>query len=1001
STIPQLVNAWSIGTTTAVGNAPILSIDGANGRVGIGTAAPSSKLEIFTSGSQTGFSGWGLEVMTNAESGLAVSSNYGGTLLGLYDGSTSRFHVLRTGNVGIGTTTPISLLQIAGTRASTTISDTSAGTNLKHWSLSSQGGNFYIATTSDSYATSSISRLTLTSTGLVGIGTSSPSQELSIQGNAYLTGGLGVGRATTTAGVIETTGVINVQGAGTSSFSNGINLADGCFATRGTCAALGGPATTFSVAGNAYLDSNVITFASSSAASLTLAFQKSATSTIPQLVNAWSIATSTTATATISIDGLNGRVGIRTMSPGAQLDIATSLATTPTLRLFGISGQTSSVFSIMHDAPGVGSEQLTISRYGGIDLKSNGSITSTGAGSTARINVTPLSTGYKGIVVRQVSGGTLPLFEWQNSAGTALGVIDGSGNLGIGTTSPWARLSIAATSTATLDNQNLFAISTSTASATSTAFIIDANGKVGIGTSSPSQQLSVTGNTYLTGGLGVGRATTTSGVIETTGVINVQGAGTSSFTNGIALANGCFLMPTGVCAGGIGGGSPVNSGTANRLAYYSSASTIDSANFLGVDATNLRLGIGTTTPATTLSVAGNTYLDSNIITIASSSAATTTVVLGNGLNFDSNTFVIDPNSNNVGIGTAAPESKLHIFNSDVARAPSASTLLFLESAGQANIEIVSGTASYGVLAFSDSGGNGRGQIAYNHNGDYLTFETNSVADRMVITSSGLVGIGSTTPASALGVAGSGYFAGNVNLDQFSTYKLNGLTVLSATTTTFNTLAGFYAGANIVSTSTDDTSGIYNTALGYEALRYATSTDGNTAVGYQALRMSSSASARNSGFYNSAFGRSALTSNTVGDSNSAFGYLALSSNTTGSQNSALGRGALDNNTTGSNNSAIGYYPLQANITGSNNTALGYTALYYNNSATNTVAVGYQAARGTAAYNNQGGTYLGYQAGYSAGTGSDYNTLLGYQAGYGIMFFTVPVYTTGRLFQQHPS
>src|SRR3989338_5377752 len=147
-------------------------------------------------------------------------------------------------------------------------------------------------------------------------------------------------------------------------------------------------------------------------------------------------------------------------------------------------------------------------------------------------------------------------------------------------------------------------------------------------------------------------------------------------------------------------------------------------------------------------------------------------------------------------------------------------------------------------------------------------------------------------------------------------------------------------------------------------------------------MSSSASARNSGFYNSAFGRSALTSNTVGDSNSAFGYLALSSNTTGSQNSALGRGALDNNTTGSNNSAIGYYPLQANITGSNNTALGYTALYYNNSATNTVAVGYQAARGTAAYNNQGGTYLGYQAGYSAGTGSDYNTLLGYQAGYGI-------------------
>src|SRR3989338_9283145 len=84
-------------------------------------------------------------------------------------------------------------------------------------------------------------------------------------------------------------------------------------------------------------------------------------------------------------------------------------------------------------------------------------------------------------------------------------------------------------------------------------------------------------------------------------------------------------MPTGFCAGSIGGGSPVNSGTANRLAYYSSATAIDSANFLTVDATNLRLGIGTSTPATTFSVAGNTYFDSNVITLASSSAASLTL----------------------------------------------------------------------------------------------------------------------------------------------------------------------------------------------------------------------------------------------------------------------------------------------------------------------------------------------------------------------------------------
>jgi hypothetical protein len=56
--------------------------------------------------------------------------------------------------------------------------------------------------------------------------------------------------------------------------------------------------------------------------------------------------------------------------------------------------------------------------------------------------------------------------------------------------------------------------------------------------------------------------------------------------------------------------------------------------------------------------------------------------------------------------------------------------------------------------------------------------------------------------------------------------------------------------------------------------------------------------------------------------------------------------------------------------------------YNNSATNTTAIGYSAASGADYYSNQGGTYVGYRSGYSAGNSSDYNTLIGYQAGYGI-------------------
>lgn len=45
------------------------------------------------------------------------------------------------------------------------LTDTNAGTNLKHWAFASEGGNLYIATSTDLYATTSISALTIDSNG--------------------------------------------------------------------------------------------------------------------------------------------------------------------------------------------------------------------------------------------------------------------------------------------------------------------------------------------------------------------------------------------------------------------------------------------------------------------------------------------------------------------------------------------------------------------------------------------------------------------------------------------------------------------------------------------------------------------------------------------------------------------------------------------------------------------------------------------------------------------
>src|SRR3989338_795819 len=296
-------------------------------------------------------------------------------------------------------------------------------------------------------------------------------------------------------------------------------------------------------------------------------------------------------------------------------------------------------------------------------------------------------------------------------------------------------------------------------------------------------------NTYLTGGLGVGRATTSAGVIETTGVINVQGAGTSTFANGITLTNGCFFMPSGLCAGSAGSGGAVNTGTANRLAYYSGTGSIDSANFLTTDITNSRLGLATATPATTFSIAGNTYLDSNVITFASSSAASLTLAFQKSATstipaavnaFSLATSItgtpilsIDGANGRVGIGTAAPGSLLH-----------------LEGAGGATILIkrTDSTQANGVIRFKGSDDVTDGQISYNDDvSGAFTFNTGGTNTRMTIGSTGNVGIGTTTPAAKLSINAASnalgfYLAGYAN-STADMFRISSSTA-SATSTAF-------------------------------------------------------------------------------------------------------------------------------------------------------------------------------------------------------------------------
>jgi hypothetical protein len=190
----------------------------------------------------------------------------------------------------------------------------------------------------------------------------------------------------------------------------------------------------------------------------------------------------------------------------------------------------------------------------------------------------------------------------------------------------------------------------------------------------------------------------------------------------------------------------------------------------------------------------------------------------------------------------------------------------------------------------------------------------------------------------------------------------GYQALNNTSGGFNTAIGFEA-------LYTNTSGHYNTANGYGALHSNTEGVNNTANGHQALFFNTTGNHNTAngesallyntmGSYNTASGDSALYSNTEGANNTANGHQALFSNTTGYYNTANGDQALYSDTTGSYNTANGYQSLLSNTSGNYNTADGFQSLYLNITGKQNTALGYFAGVSVDGLNNA--MALGYNA-----------------------------------------
>ncbi len=260
------------------------------------------------------------------------------------------------------------------------------------------------------------------------------------------------------------------------------------------------------------------------------------------------------------------------------------------------------------------------------------------------------------------------------------------------------------------------------ATASGTRLHISTTGNVGIGTTSPgSHQLQVG-----PGGAGFG-----------TDLLNVTA---TSGNNGISVRSGpATPAATDVAAVRLFRGSFETGFISAENGYLFKMFNRIASDGITID-TFGQTGIGTTTPKNKLDVEGGAVIGG---TYSGTNTAPAHGLLVQG---------------NVGIGTTSPEEALHVHEGSAgAVTANASSVAVFEKAGAAYLSILTPDANEKGILFGQPANAQAGGIIYDAGSiqDGFQFRTLNNSTRMVITDTGDVGIGTTTPDAGLEVQRSG------------------------------------------------------------------------------------------------------------------------------------------------------------------------------------------------------------------------------------------------------